>query len=693
MASQSSYFLRYYFWVTAVAFIACNPLRRTMVTFDGPFEVQANGMHNVKIAYGGQVDGELSIHYGSCDLRTHEEAHHCLGKTHVGSHPLARRHLDWEDRRPTKFVWLPREDTPDAGCLHASLGNELIGQSQPITVRKPVERRSAAFADVADTMGPWFDGVIYLQQKEPDEVFVAKAKAKSIGIIGGGISGLMSSLLFESVGIHNWKILESSERLGGRVHTTYLNGTKPNQYQYQEMGPMRFPVSITDPETNTTIPILDHRMVFQLADVLNEMNGHNQEYAVNFIPWIDKSKNMPALTSKRRPDGTIPGVAEVAANPALQDNVTATYPNATVVEEAANAFNEWIGLDEDKMKSIAANVFKAHKAAVEAGNFNFSEAGYLRYVLNTDLNVTDLVDSVANNYASWEYFTNVVYFQATEWRTIDQGLNRLPTAFGPLVLNRTLFHTKVQEMSWNATTGKMSVIWRPGDLFSMEPKSMDFDYTIVSVPFSQLRLWKLPAYSTLLSRAITRLNYEELCKVALHYKTRFWEHLEHPIFGGCSQVDIPGITMICFPSYKLNSTGPGVLLASYSFAAPARSFASWTETEHVAHVQRAMVEAFGPVAQEQFTGNFDRICWGNNEHQAGAFCLPMVGQQELYIPAYFQTEKHTVFVGEHTSFTHAWVWSAVESAVRGTAQLLLDMGLVDEAKQVTQTWMARWISM
>lgn len=51
-----------------------------------------------------------------------------------------------------------------------------------------------------------------------------------------------------------------------------------------------------------------------------------------------------------------------------------------------------------------------------------------------------------------------------------------------------------------------------------------------------------------------------------------------------------------------------------------------------------------------------------------------------------------MFVGEHTSYTHAWIWSALESAVRGTTQLLLDMGLVDEAKEITEFWMARWIS-
>ncbi|KAF1925137.1 uncharacterized protein M421DRAFT_424164 [Didymella exigua CBS 183.55] len=51
----------------------------------------------------------------------------------------------------------------------------------------------------------------------------------------------------------------------------------------------------------------------------------------------------------------------------------------------------------------------------------------------------------------------------------------------------------------------------------------------------------------------------------------------------------------------------------------------------------------------------------------------------------------TIFVGEHTSYTHAWIFSALDSAVRGTSQLLLDMGLVDEAKQIVDTWMGRWI--
>jgi hypothetical protein len=74
-----------------------------------------------------------------------------------------------------------------------------------------------------------------------------------------------------------------------------------------------------------------------------------------------------------------------------------------------------------------------------------------------------------------------------------------------------------------------------------------------------------------------------------------------------------------------------------------------------------------------------------------AWAAPLAGQQDLYLPAYYNTEFKSIFIGEHTSYTHAWIFSALDSAVRGTSQLLLDMGLVDEAKQVVDTWMGRWI--
>jgi hypothetical protein len=53
---------------------------------------------------------------------------------------------------------------------------------------------------------------------------------------------------------------------------------------------MRFPVSLTYAETNETLPIKDHQLVFQLADVLNEKNAElDPWWQVNFIPWIQSN--------------------------------------------------------------------------------------------------------------------------------------------------------------------------------------------------------------------------------------------------------------------------------------------------------------------------------------------------------------------------------------------------------------------
>lgn len=55
-------------------------------------------------------------------------------------------------------------------------------------------KKRATFADVSDPMGPWFDGVEYLKQKNSNETFVAATKEKKFGILGGGISGLLTAV-------------------------------------------------------------------------------------------------------------------------------------------------------------------------------------------------------------------------------------------------------------------------------------------------------------------------------------------------------------------------------------------------------------------------------------------------------------------------------------------------------------------
>jgi hypothetical protein len=55
--------------------------------------------------------------------------------------------------------------------------------------------------------------------------------------------------------------------------------------------------------------------------------------------------------------------------------------NPTEAKAAAEAYEEFLGMDREKMRELATNVFKAHKQAIDDGIFEWSEASYLRYAL------------------------------------------------------------------------------------------------------------------------------------------------------------------------------------------------------------------------------------------------------------------------------------------------------------------------
>ncbi|CRK42061.1 hypothetical protein BN1723_005253 [Verticillium longisporum] len=580
------------------AFISQDTIR-----FHGLDNVSSESVHNIHVTYEDNFPhGNVHIVYGECNPKS----------TNHYQHEVASLFTKRE-AAPDRLVWVVPQDISQEGCLHAYSEGRLLGRSEPISFSDPLRKRQTLH-ETGDSNGLWFNGVKYLNSTKKASLSTAEAQSKKIAIVGGGMAGLMTSLLLTSVGITDWHIIESTARVGGRVRTKYLNGTGPNDYQYQEMGPMRFP----------TLDIQDHKMVFQLADVLNEMNGNDSDLAVKFIPWIQSSPNTPTNSrGYRLPNGHIPSSAQAAASPdMIPKAANASDPEGA--ELGGKFLERLLDMSPERMRNISTNVFQAHRDAIDRGLFSWSEAAYLKYQLGLDGDTVDFVGGSGN-----------------------------------------------------------SPMWGDCD---------EYDYAVVAVPFSKVRLWRTPTYSSLLSRAISTLNYAQSCKVALHYETRFWEHQENPIFGGCGSTDIPGVGSVCYPAYKINSTGPGVILGSYTSGTAARSVAALSEEDHVALIQRAMVEVHGEIANEQWTGAYDRQCWEVDEHQAGAWASPTVGQQELFIPAYHKTEMNTIFVGEHTSITHAWIFSALESAARGTTQLLLDLGLVDEAKEIVDTWMARWIT-
>ena len=155
-----------------------------------------------------------------------------------------------------------------------------------------------------------------------------------------------------------------------------------------------------------------------------------------------------------------------------------------------------------------------------------------------------------------------------------------------------------------------------------------------------------------ISQSIQNVPFGSSCKVALEYRTRFWERFANPIYGGCSTTtDAPGIGYVCYPSYCLNCTGPATLLASYSIRDWGDNWVSVLEEDHVRYVVDAMVDIHGQVARDEYTGKYVLRCWRLDEYEAGSWASPTIGMHQTYIPEYFKTYSNVC-----TQLHPTYVW-------------------------------------
>ncbi len=216
-------------------------------------------------------------------------------------------------------------------------------------------------------------------------------------------------------------------------------------------------------------------------------------------------------------------------------------------------------------------------------------------------------------------------------------MNGLPNAFEHIVGDDVQFDSKVERIKYDEDTDRLTLSWR-GNYTDTNLESADFDYAVISAPFTMVRRMRLPLLSFGITNAIRSLSYINACKVALEYRSRFWEKFDRPIYGSCSTAsDIPGIGTICYPSYNINGTGPASILASYEFN---MDWAGLPEAQHVQYVIDAMIEIHGDVAEREYTGKYSRQCWAVDELIGGAWAAPSAGGHATYLPEYFKVHNN-----------------------------------------------------
>jgi monoamine oxidase len=618
-----------------------SPLSSFPVKIETRSKLNSN-LANIHLRFDEAVDGAVTYTYGSCSTAERRDANHVVGRS--------------TDPIESRLVWVIPKDAESHGCISAwNSEDALVGRSEVQKFqhnKRTLKKRGEYSIEMTnatgiDTSGPWFDGVELLEGKNMSAIDVAAAKSKEVAIIGAGMSGLMTYLVLNQSGMENIKIIEAAQRLGGRVHTVYLSGG-PFDYSYQEMGPMRFPHTLS--VNNETYNITDHQLVFQLADEMNKLNNYNKNWSVDFIPFIQNDENTFSYYNGFKLDtGLPPTLAQIAANASLG---VQTVDDASTTA-LSNKLDSFISNDTFKIE-MAQNMHKAHKdflaGAVLGGmdGDHWSEFAFMVNYLKGNLNDTDILSSGYFETSFWDDLYEGMYFDATDYKTIDGGLNRLPLSFHPHVDNITTMDRAIKKINWLEDSQKVELEWRDnvsanttvsGAASKAAWYNETFDYAIMAVPFSIVAGMRLPSMPATITNAISELPYTSACKVALEFGTRFWEQYENPIYGGCtSNNDIPGVGAVCYPSYNLNGTGPATLLASYiSSDQWGNRWASESDEVHAQYILDAMIEMHGEVAAEQYTGNFNRRCWVLDPYQKGSWVSPKVGQHELYIPEYFKT--------------------------------------------------------
>lgn len=549
-----------------------------------------------------------------------------------------------------------------------------------------------------DALGAWFDGVASIAQTPNlTAAETAKLRNTSIAIIGGGISGLSTALFLDSVGVYNWEIIEASERIGGRFRTKYVG----NSSEWAEMGPMRLPYRVRW-DDGEVLEYSDHRMVWQLVEKLNRMNEKRgeEERKVDFIPWVQHHPNeLIAQGTNRHADGSIPTRGEIEADPSLEEDTAMSTEQYNTTQDRMDAILK----DKETLKSIQRDPWRAHRKAMDQGLDDWSEQAMMRHVFGASENVTDQIWTDSDYDVFWDelhHNSNLGLdgssgsMGETEWMCIDGGFDRLSDAFLPHIKDRLTLNRKIRKLEPITAADskpKTKLSWYPS-VSNRTFESKEYDYTIMAIPFTQTRFMDLPTYSSVLDRAISEagLRFKSACKVALLFSERFWEKGPKPIFGGYSKPPSNAMGALYYPVYGHNESRPGVII-QYRGGDWSDRLVSFSDEEYVNTVLDAIVSLHGDQAREYYTGDYEKLCWLEDPHTATSWCRPDVEQHKLYIPAYHITEHNTVFVGEHTAPTHAWVSSSLHSAVRGVVQVLLELGLVSEAKGVNEEWMGRWI--